>query len=73
MLKESEIAKLFETTRQAINYKKQKNKNQYDIIRLGSICKKHDISEEDLEKAIKILKICEERNNEEWTNTKCKT
>ena len=69
MLKEKEIAEYFGTTYKNISVKKKDHYEQYELIRLGSICKKYNITEDklkiisendNLDKALKILKIIKE-------------
>jgi len=69
MIKEKEIAEIFGQTYKNISVKKKDLPKQYEIIRLGAICKKYNIKEEDLkklinedlQKAFKILEICKEK------------
>ena len=43
-----EISEMITRTPQALNHMKRNNPSQYKITRLGAICKKNDITEEQL-------------------------
>lgn len=69
MIQEKEIAAYFGIAPRNIAVKKKDHYNQYELIRLGSICKKYNITEDklkilsednNLEKVLKILDIIQE-------------
>jgi len=62
LIERKEIAELFGTTTQNLSAKAKAKKDQYDIIELGSICKKFNINEEDLENLLKTKKLFETSN-----------
>ena len=65
LIQEKEIAAFTGTSSQNITHKKKHNPDQYELIRLGCICKKYDITEDklalmienDLDKVLQILGI----------------
>jgi len=62
---DKEVANIAGLSKQAISHKKKTYKNLYEIIRLGAICKKFSISEEELIKYIELKGlICNQQNKE---------
>ena len=49
----TEIAEFIERTEANIKYMKKHNPQQLEIIKMGAICKKYNISLNDLEKIVK--------------------
>lgn len=62
---DKEVAEITGLSKQAISYKKKSDFQQYEIIRLGAICKKHNISEKEIEKYIQLKGlICKSNTGE---------
>lgn len=61
LITDKEISVLFQKDYSVINKKAKTHPHEYEIIKLGSICKKYDIDENSLEKVIKILEIIKEK------------
>jgi hypothetical protein len=53
-VKDKEISIISGLSTSALSHRKQTDKNLYEIIRLGAICKKFNISEEELIKYIEL-------------------
>ena len=53
-LTDKEIAEIASLSKQAISYKKKNDYKQYEIIRLGAICKKFNINEEEIFKYVEL-------------------
>lgn len=50
----NEIAELIERTEANIKYMKKNNPKQFEIIKLGSLCKKYNINENDLKSLVEL-------------------
>ena len=53
-LTDKEVATIAGLSKQAISSRKKTNKELYEIIRLGAICKQHNISEEEITKYLEL-------------------
>jgi len=64
-IKDSEVAKISGLSHSSLSHRKKTDRNLYEIIRLGSICKKFNISEEEILKYIELKGlICNQQNKE---------
>lgn len=54
MLKDNEVAQIAGLSKQTLSHRKKTDKTLYEIIRLGAICKKHNLSEEEIMKYIEL-------------------
>lgn len=66
IIKEAEIAEFIGKTYNAVFAKSKANPEEYELLRLGAICKKYNIKEEDLEiiiseKSLNSLKTDKEK------------
>ena len=59
-----EIAKYIGKTDSAISYVKKSNPKEYEILRLGYLCKKYDLDEAEIALLSSMKKKIEEAGNE---------
>ena len=59
-----EVAKVSGLSTAALSHRKKTDKNLYEIIRLGAICKKFSISEEEILKYIELKGLICNQNKE---------
>jgi len=59
-----EVSKVSGLSTAALSHRKKTDKNLYEIIRLGAICKKFSVSEEELIKYIELKGLICNQNKE---------
>jgi len=62
-IKDSEVAKVAGLSTSALSHRKKTDKQLYEVIRLGSICKKFGVSENELIKYIELKSLICSKNS----------
>ena len=62
-IKDSEVAKVAGLSTSALSHRKKTDTNLYEVIRLGSICKKYNLSEDELIKYIELKSLICNKNS----------
>ena len=62
-IKDSEVARISGLSTSALSHRKKTDKQLYEIIRLGAICKKFNLSEEELLKYIELKSLICSKNS----------
>ena len=62
-IKDSEVARISGLSTSALSHRKKTDKQLYEIIRLGSICKKYQLNEEELQKYIELKSLICSKNS----------
>lgn len=63
-MKDNEVSKISGLSTSALSHRKKTDRTLYKIIRLGAICKKHNLSEEEIMKYIELKGLICNQNKE---------